>query len=105
MTQENNLRVVSSTRDNEGGFIESTLGRLAAAEKEAQWYRNAYEQAEKEIMRMTEELQRAYDLGYTPSPESLTEVDKENNKAPTENTENKNLRSRITRVLSRLLLK
>jgi Asp-tRNA(Asn)/Glu-tRNA(Gln) amidotransferase A subunit family amidase len=101
--QDNNLRVVSSTRDNDGGLIESTLGRLAAAEHEAQWYRNAYEQAEKEITRMTEELQRAYDLGYVPSSETLAEVDKENKKTGEKITESKNLWDRIIRALSRLL--
>ena len=64
MSSSSELKVVSATRDEQGGYLEDVLAKLARAEREAQQYRRAWEQAEAEIERMARQLQRAHDQGF-----------------------------------------
>lgn len=64
MSNPSELKVVSATRDEQGGYLEQVLAKLAQAEREVEQYRRAWEQAEAEIDRMAHQLQRAHDQGF-----------------------------------------
>ena len=64
MSGSADLKVVSATRDDQGGYLEEVLAKLAHAQREAERYRHAWEQAEQEIDRMARQLQSAFDQGF-----------------------------------------
>lgn len=64
MSEPSGLKVVSATRDDQGGYLEEVLAKLAQSQRDAERYRHAWEQAEQEIDRMAQQLQRAHDQGF-----------------------------------------